>query len=380
MRVVFLNSCHDVDLRTPQALLDRYRTLTDWAREVAAAGAEVVVVQGFTRTAAVERDGVRYLFVAGLHAPLPSRWRIPTAMHRTVFDLQPDVVHVNGLLFPIHAIALRRRLAEGCALVAQHHGESPPMGAARFLRRLGLRSFDGFFFTCRELAEPWLDGRLICGEQSVWEVLEGSSRLQPVERARARETTGMHGDPVVLWVGRLHPVKDPLTVLAGFEAALDRLPGARLFMVYQETGLLAEVRQRLAASPRLGASVQLLGTVAYERMDEVFSSADCFVLGSRREGSGYALIDALACGVVPVVTDIPSFRHIMDCARIGALWAPGDASALADALVAVAENDLPRQGRAARALFEERLGMSTIARDAVAAYQDAIRRRRRDST
>ena len=60
-------------------------------------------------------------------------------------------------------------------------------------------------------------------------------------------------------------------------------------------------------------------------------AADVFVLGSHREGSGYSLIEALACGLPPVVTDIPSFRSLTAAGAVGALWPCGDARALGDA-------------------------------------------------
>ena len=41
------------------------------------------------------------------------------------------------------------------------------------------------------------------------------------------------------------------------------------------------------------------------RVEELMRAADIFTLGSHREGSGYALTEALACGLPPVVTDIP---------------------------------------------------------------------------
>ena len=44
-------------------------------------------------------------------------------------------------------------------------------------------------------------------------------------------------------------------------------------------------------------------------------AADLFVLGSHREGSGYSLIEALACGLPPVVTDIHAFRTLTGCGR-----------------------------------------------------------------
>ena len=45
-------------------------------------------------------------------------------------------------------------------------------------------------------------------------------------------------------------------------------------------------------------------------MPNYYGAADVFVSGSHSEGSGYALIEAMSAGVVPVVTDIPSFRAI----------------------------------------------------------------------
>jgi hypothetical protein len=50
------------------------------------------------------------------------------------------------------------------------------------------------------------------------------------------------------------------------------------------------------------------------------AAADLFVSGSQREGSGTALLESLACGLPPIVTDIPSFRMLTCDGRIGALW------------------------------------------------------------
>ncbi len=49
--------------RTPDALLDRYHTLTEWSMAVAGAGATVSVVQRFHTAGRVERDGMPYEFV-----------------------------------------------------------------------------------------------------------------------------------------------------------------------------------------------------------------------------------------------------------------------------------------------------------------------------
>ena len=145
-------------------------------------------------------------------------------------------------------------------------------------------------------------------------VPESSTGLRPGPRGQAREASGVDGDPAVLWVGRLDENKDPLTVLDGFERLLRMKPGARLTMVYGEEALAGDVGRRLDRSPVLASAVRLAGRVPHDRMPAFYGAADLFVLGSHHEGSGYALIEALACGVVPAVTDIPPFRALVAAA------------------------------------------------------------------
>src|SRR5207247_434398 len=130
----------------------------------------------------------------------------------------------------------------------------------------------------------------------------------------------------LLWVGRLNANKDPLTVLDGFERSLGALPAATVTMIYTAEDLLPAVRERIERSAVLKERVRLVGTVPHARLPEFYSAADMFVLGSHREGSGYALMEACACGAVPVVTDIPTFR-LLTGGVVGALWTPGDAAA-----------------------------------------------------
>lgn len=61
--VVQVNAVYDPQLRTPDALLDRYATPTDWSTAIAGGGASVSAVQRFSADAKVVRDGIRYEFV-----------------------------------------------------------------------------------------------------------------------------------------------------------------------------------------------------------------------------------------------------------------------------------------------------------------------------
>ncbi len=140
-------------------------------------------------------------------------------------------------------------------------------------------------------------------------------------------------------MGRLNANKDPLTVLAGFERIVAPHPDASLTMVFGSDELLPHVQERLSASPALGRRVRLVGYVPPARLPAYYSAADIFVLGSHHESCGYALIEACACGAVPVVTSIPAFRAITGNGARGALWPPGDAAGLAHALLEMARRD-----------------------------------------
>jgi glycosyltransferase involved in cell wall biosynthesis len=184
----------------------------------------------------------------------------------------------------------------------------------------------------------------------------------------ARQATRIEGQPSILWVGRLNANKAPLTVLDGFERALRDLPRAALTMIYGSDDQLPLVINRLEASPALADHVRLVGPVPHERMSLYYTAADLFVLGSHHEGSCYALIEACACGLPPVVTDIPSNREITGSGSIGALWPPGDAASFTQALLRVVGDGRLSSRQAVLDRFSRALSWTAVGRTALDAY------------
>ncbi len=323
------------------------------------------------------RAGVEYDLVPDGTGAWARPWARQARLAAAAVATRPDVVHFNGLIFPAATARLRRTLPASTALVAQDHAASyPPRGWARhWLWRRGLSACDAFLFTAPEQAEPWRRAGLISERQLVLCVPEASRAVQPVDRREARERSGLRGDPAVLWVGHLDDNKDPLTALAGFARAAASLPGARLTMVFRGARLLGAVRERLAREPALTGRVELRGEVPPARMAELHSAADLFLLASHKEGSGFALLEALACGALPVVTDIPAFRAL--AGGVAALWPPGDASACARALVQAAGSLDPARREAVSSHFRRELSWPAVARRALGAYAEALAARRR---
>jgi glycosyltransferase involved in cell wall biosynthesis len=354
-------------LTDPDDLLDQYTTLTGWSEALLEAGADrVVVVQRFHRRARITRHGIEYRFG-------PVRPAIKSDLDAV------EITHVHGLGFASRTRLLRAELRAHIPIVVQDHASGPPgSSAARGVRRWGFRPVDAFLFTSARLADPWRAANIIRPHHHVYEVLEASTTLRPMARAAAREASGVTGSPALLWVGRLNANKDPLTVLAGFERIMKPHPDASLTMVFGSDELLPAIRARLSESPLLARRVRLVGRVPHGALPAYYSAADVFVLGSRHEGSGYALIEACACGAIPVVTDIPAFRVITGDGMRGALWPPGDDLGLASALLEMGGRDLGALRAGLAVHFAKELSWTAVGRRALEIYTE-VRARRRGS-
>ena len=380
LRIVQVNAAYDHLVPSPDALLDRFTTLTEWSAAMARAGAAVMVCQRFGRDARLERDGVTYEFVGDGHPPWLSTSHAPLAFTTAIVQQPSDVIHINGLIFPRLVAGIRKLAGPQPVIVVQHHGGefpvrgSGPIGAWRRKRwRDGLAAADAVSFTAAEQAEPWRAAGVLTG-QRVLEIVEASTTLRSVPRERARAAVGVSGDPLILWAGRLTANKDPLTVLDGLEQALPRLPGAAVVMAYGGDDLLAEVTARVRSSAVLSQRVTFAGHVPLAEMPNYFSAADLFVSGSHAEGSGYALIEALSAGVTPIVTDIPPFRVI--AGPCGARWAPGNAGALAAALLEVWARHADSTRAEVTAHFARVLRWDAIATATLEAYRELLMRKR----
>jgi glycosyltransferase involved in cell wall biosynthesis len=380
-RIVQVNAVYDPSAESPDALLDGYRTLTELSSALRAAGADVHVVQRFRTSANVARDDVPYTFVADTEAPWLAALESSRAVVDAVKAARPEVVHANGLIFPALVANLRGALDPTVAIVAQHHGGLfpdlgwGPLGAwRRSTWRSNLAQADAVSFTTEDQADDWRrDG--ILGDQHVLGIVESGTRMAALPLDRARAVSGLRGSPLILWVGRLTANKDPIAVLDGLDLALPHLPQtARVAMVYSNDTMHAEVSARIAKSDLLRDRIDRVGVVAASEMPAYYSSADIFISGSRDEGSGYALVESMACGLAPVVTDIPSFRKIVG--TCGNRWEAGNAEACAAALIHLCSGDLAKARAEAREHYQRELTWPAIAEQTVGAYRSLIERRR----
>jgi glycosyltransferase involved in cell wall biosynthesis len=370
MKIGYINHFYDVDTLVDN-YLSRYPTIYGWCKTLRDLGLEVNVYQRFNKDHFFENDGVKYFLVNDGKRNNLKSYQNSSLFHGKISENKYDLIHVNSFIYTYHAFLLKKK-NYSAKIVIQHHAEIPKNRLKRiFLKRLS-SSVDGFIFTSKEIYNDWLKTNSVVSRKNVAEIMEGSSNFTFGNRDEARIKSGLVGEPVLLWVGRLNENKDPITVIKGFSKLLQDFPNAKLYMIYSEDKLKEQVSSLINQSGLLKNSVKLLGFINHIDLDNYYNSADYFVLGSHYEGSGYSLVEAMSCGVVPIVTDIPSFRTLTVNGKIGELWKPGHPESFYNSVKNVLNRPLLDESRRARKYFDNNLSYLAIGKKAKMFYESLI--------
>ncbi len=176
----------------------------------------------------------------------------------------------------------------------------------------------------------------------------------------------------VLYLGQWKTYKNVPLLVEAFRAVQQTHPKAQL-VIAGDDPRHPEVRQAAGRLPE--GSVVLPGRVPDSGIPDLYRGAAVVVLPSRAEGFGLPVIEAMACGVPVVCSDLPVLREVGNGAAI--YCDPSDAAAFARAITAVLDSNgmpvLRRRGldhaatfsweRSAEAtvrVYEEALGVSLV--------------------
>lgn len=156
------------------------------------------------------------------------------------------------------------------------------------------------------------------------------SVFAPGSRADARRRLGLDTDsPILLWVGRMVPVKGLDVLLDAFAASRPDETSARLCLVGD--GPLRQLLLDRATMLGIQSRVRLVGSVAHRELAEWFRAANATILPSWSEGSPNVLLESIACGTPFIASDVGGVSEIADAA-LDRLVPPGDVAALSVAI------------------------------------------------
>lgn len=157
--------------------------------------------------------------------------------------------------------------------------------------------------------------------------------FQPMNPAAAKDLLELPTDPLLLYVGRLQPIKGLLTLVEAMKLLGDR---ARLLIIggdqdEPENGHGSELRRR-AAVLGLEDRVRFLGAQPQQRLRLFYAAADATVMPSYYESFGMVALEAMACGSPVVASRVGGLTTTVRDGVTGYLVPEGDSVALADRL------------------------------------------------
>jgi glycosyltransferase involved in cell wall biosynthesis len=249
-------------------------------------------------------------------------------MHRWLVLASPHVLHAH-LPHALWMTRLSRLLAPVRVVVDTLHTPSTGSATRRALCRATAALSDCVSVVSRSVAEAAVSARLIPASRVLIipnGIDSGVWRPDPESGARLRAEMGIADHFLWVSVGRLEPVKDHATLLAAFAG----LP-QRAQLVIAGSGSLEPELRRLSSILGIDARVKFLGFTS--DVLPWMQAADACVLASRWEGLPMCLLEAAACALPCVATDVTGSNEVVVNGATGFLALPGDAHSLARAML-----------------------------------------------
>ena len=162
-------------------------------------------------------------------------------------------------------------------------------------------------------------------------------------KARVRAELGIPPEAtVLLFVGRLTRPKNLLALADAFAELKKKVEGAVLLIVGK--GELEKPLARYIEEKRI-PDVRLLGFIPNRELPGVYGCADFFVMSSTYEGQPVVLLEAMACGLPPILSDIPAMRDVVGESGLGLLVDFSDPHRAADRIEEYVSSPKAQQDR-----------------------------------
>lgn len=270
------------------------------------------------------------------------------------------VCHSHGLWSPLnHALAKAARKQE-IPLVISLHGMLLPWALRHkaFRKRVAWQLYQAADLAqARAVHVTSRDERkaaLIAGVKAPISIIPFGIAPPPAHALRPRSAGSVQGRRTLLFLGRIHPIKNLATLIEAFAGV--RPEGCRMIIAGpDEIGYQSEL-ERLAAARGIGECVSFEGPVYGDAKSELFARADVLVLPSHSENFGAVVAEALAHGVPALASTGTPWAALLTegCGW----WVPPGREPLAAAIQDISRRDassLHAMGARGRAYVERNL-------------------------
>ncbi|TMK21437.1 MAG: D-inositol-3-phosphate glycosyltransferase [Actinobacteria bacterium] len=200
----------------------------------------------------------------------------------------------------------------------------------------------------------------------------------PGDRETEKASLGLSGRTVVLFVGRLQPLKQPdvaLRAIAELSARNPELAASLVLVVVGgpsgRGGVQPHALSKLAADLGVSHALRLEGTVPHDALPRYYRAADTVLIPSRSESFGLVAIEASACGAPVVASDVGGLRVAVRDGVTGLLVPSFAPAAYADGLARVLTDARSSEAMgSAGAHFARRFDWRRASIDLLAIYEE----------
>jgi len=157
--------------------------------------------------------------------------------------------------------------------------------------------------------------------------------FQPVDRTTARQALGLTDDNILLFVGRIDPLKGADRLIKAIPY-LNSYSSLRLIIIggdeYSQNEM--DKLRKLTGELDIEDRVTFQGMVKQEQLPYFYSAADVCVVPSYYESFGLVALESLACGTPVVATDVGDLKNIIRQGETGYIVAENTPRNLADSI------------------------------------------------
>ena len=287
-----------------------------------------------------------------------------------------DVLHAQQAHLQSVATLLVARITGAPGLLTLHLRVPRPVGGFRRLllaltEWLSVHTASKVIAVSRSVAESFEDRDVLIIENGV-----NTNRFAPVlNREALRKSLGLGRSPTFVFAGRWSRTKGLDHLLRAAAGTALRDLDFRLLILGElardEPGLLEKTVPEASES-----RVRVVGRLSEEELPLYLCAADVFVLPSRIEGMPIAALEALACGVPLLVSDIPALKRLIVGTGAGWTFRSEDVGDLERAMREILSTG-PRPDQRVRAREEavRRYSVDTMATRYLEQYQEVWRNR-----
>ena len=163
------------------------------------------------------------------------------------------------------------------------------------------------------------------------------SRFRPgMDVRRLRSALGLGSGPVVLSMRIPHPIYNIDTIIKSIPLVRRHIPDVRLIVKdYLAEPTYMERLRGLVDRLRLRDAVTFAGEVPYDHIPLYLNTADVYVSVPSSDGMPVSLMEAMACGTAPVLSDLPQYKEMIKEGENGLYVPPRNEVALSQALITV---------------------------------------------